>query len=199
MAAVIATLALSACGSSEPSKPASSAESEPSNLITPAELRKYPSGSVQQAFLNFWSDLQYRSWSDVAAFYDPAFRKFIGTANIIGAKKLNGSTYPQLKPEIQRIGKSPEATTIYYTLRLPEGTKELNSITLKKDTGNWQVIYDSRLDNELAQLEQNRVELAKTGKLQPNPEEVSPEAAKAGNRGSELQAKFRQQQLKSEG
>ncbi|MGA8745501.1 MAG: hypothetical protein WB507_06530 [Solirubrobacterales bacterium] len=196
--AVIATLALTACGSSEASKPSSSS-SEPSALISTTELKKYPEGSVQQAFLNFWSDLQYRSWADAAASYEQAFRKFVGTAKIIAAKRINSSTYPLLKPEIQRIGRRLGETTVYYTVRLPEGTKELNSITWRRLGGNWQIAYDSRLDLELDQLEENRVEIEKNGKLPTNPQQVSPAATKAGNEGSELQARYRQQELKKEG
>ncbi len=189
---LITALALSACGSSEASKPSSSSGSEPNNVITSAELNKYPKGTVQQAFLNFWSDLQYRSWADAAAFYEPTFRKFVGTAKIIGAKRAYSSGYPLLKPEIQRIGKGRGETTIYYTVRLPEGTKELNSITWRHQGGNWEIAYDSRLDTELSQLEENRVELEKSGKPPANLERVSPAAAKAGSEASELQARYRQ-------
>jgi len=199
LAVLLAALVLSACGSSNASQSSSPSGSEPSNLISAAELKKFPAGSVQQAFLSFWSDLQYRSWADAAAFYAPAFRQFVGTAKIIGAKKLSSSTYPLLKPEIERIGEGSRETTVYYTLRLPEGTKELNSITWKREGGNWQIIYDSRLDNDLDQLMQNQVEIKKKGSLPADPQHVSPAAAKAGNEGSELQAQFRQQELKNEG
>jgi len=154
---------------------------------------------VQQAFLSFWSDLQFRSWADAAAYYEPAFRQFVGTLKIIGAKRINSSSYPLLKPEIQRIGTRTGETTVYYAVRLPEGTKELDSITWRRQGGNWQISYDSRLDTELNQLEENRVETEKHGKLPTNPEKVSSAATKAGNEGAELQARYGQRALKKEG
>ena len=120
---------------------------------------------MQHAFLNFWSDLQFCSWADAAAYYSPAFRNFVGTAKIIGGKKLNSSSYPLLKPEIVRVTHSPGETTVYYTLRLQDGTKEQDSVTWRHEGGNWQIVYDSRLDAEMAQLEQNRVEIEKNGVL----------------------------------
>jgi len=194
---LIVALALSACGSSTSQRVSSG--SEPNNILTPAELTNYPAGSVQNAFVNFWSGLQFRSWADAAAFYDPSFRDFIGTASLIGAKKQNGPTYPLLKPAIVRVGESNGETTVYYTLRLADGTKELNSMTWRNEDGNWQIVYDSRLDSELAQLEQNRVEIEKNGSLPEVGESASPAAAKAGNEASQLQARFRQQELNNEG
>ena len=87
LAALITVLALSACGSSEASKPTSSSGSEPGNLITAAELKKFPERTVQQAFLNFWSDLQFRAWPMRRLTSNRRFRRFVGTASVIGAKR----------------------------------------------------------------------------------------------------------------
>ncbi len=199
LAALITVLALSACGSSEASKPTSSG-SEPGNLITAAELKKFPERTVQQDFLNFWSDLQFRAWPDAAAYFDPRFRRFVGTASVIGAKRLNATSYPLLKPTIVRIHTANGETTVYYTLRLSNGTKELDSITWHKVGGNWQIVYDSRLDGELEQLVEQRVEIEKKGSLPRNPNQApSPAAARAGNEASQVQARFSQQRLKNEG
>ena len=195
--ALLVALGLSSCGSSTSG---SAPSAEPNNLLSQSELTHYPAGSVQQAFLNFWSDLQFRSWADAVSFYDPAFREFVGTATIVGGKKINGTSYPLLKPEIVRIGDDKGGTTVYYTVRLADGTKELGSITWKKVGGNWQIIYDSRLDSELSQLEQNRVEIEKNGHLRADPNQApSAAAAKAANTASQVQARFLQQQLKGEG
>ena len=197
LVAAISVAAIPACGTST-SDPSPSVA--PDNLLTPSDLSQYPAGSLKNVFLNYWSDLQFRSWANAVAYYDPAFRDFVGTATVIGAKKLNGTTYPLLKPTIVRTGASNGETTIYYTLRLPDGTKELNSMTWRKEGGNWQILYDSRLDAELAQVEQNRVEIEKNGSLPTDPNQgPSPAAAKAGSEASELQAHFRQQELKNEG
>jgi hypothetical protein len=193
--ALLVALGLSSCGSST-SDTASSAE--PDNLLSQSELTHYPAGSVQQAFLNFWSDLQFRSWADATSYYDPPFREFIGTAEIIGGKKINGTSYPVLKPEIVRTGSRNGKTTVYYTLRLADGTKELASITWKKVGGNWQIVYDSRLDSELSQFAQSQVEIENKGTLPASDQPPSPAATKAANEASQLQANFIQQLLKNE-
>ena len=94
-AAWVVILGISACGDS------SSAEKRaPNNLVSQAEADRQSAGGVERAFLEYWSDLQYQSWAEVASYYEPAFRDSVGTAAIIGGKKINGSSYPQLKPAI---------------------------------------------------------------------------------------------------
>jgi hypothetical protein len=191
---VLALLA-AGCGSSSTSAPAPAAASE--NLLSSKEIAKYPPDSVQRSFLNYWSDLQYRSWADAAAYYDPRFRNFVGTASVIGAKKGAASVFPLVKPQIERVNSAGGNTTVYYTLVLPEGTKELDSITWVKKGGNWQIIYDSRLDSELGQLATNQAEVKKTGSVPTGAGPASPEAVRAGKAAESEQARFLQEQLKT--
>jgi|SRR5665811_1147608 len=195
LAGLLVALAVSSCGTSA-SEPASSLATN--NLLQGSDFSRYPQGSVEGTFFKYWSSLQFRSWAEAAAYYDPSFRDFMGTATLIGAKKLNGSTYPLLKPTVARVGSQGDETTVYYTLRLADGSKELNSMTWRKEGGNWQVIYDSRLDAELAQLAQNRVEIDKSGSLPTDASQApSPQAAKAGLDASQFQARFREQELET--
>lgn len=194
---MLAVVALAAgCGSSSsPSPtPASGAEDQ---LLTAAEIRKEPAGSVERSFLDYWSSLQFRSWADAAAYYHPRFRDFVGTASVIGAKKLNSSIYPLVKPEIVRIESAGGDATISYTLALPEGIKELDSITWRKSGGSWQIIYDSRLDAELGQLATSQAEVKDSGTLPSGSTPLSPEAVRAGNVAEEKQARFLQEELKT--
>ena len=192
MVAAIFALALSACGTKE-----TSASLAPNNLLDPTELSRHPRGSVERAFYEYWSALQFRSWADAATYYDPAFRDFVGTSALIGAKKLEAGSYAVLKPDVVRLKESPGEVTVYYALRLADGTKELDSITWREDDGNWRIIYDSRLDAELAQSAQNKVELRTSGVLVTDPSEVSKEARLAGDRASRLQARFLQRELEN--
>jgi hypothetical protein len=191
-ALALAAISLSACGSNADHTPAPGA---PSNVITQSELEKPAAGSVERAFVEFWSDLQFQSWAEVASFYSPAFRESIGTAVIVGAKKLNGSSYPDLKPLVVSVEEGRGLTTIKYSLQFIDGTKELSSINWQKQAGNWEIVYDSRLDSELNQFAENRVELAKNGALPTDVSEITPEAAKAGAAASQAQARFLQQEL----
>lgn len=187
---MILAIGVSACGSSEPA-----ASLAPNNVLETADITRYPQGSVERAFTEFWSGLQFRSWADVASFYDPAFRDAVGTAVVIGAKKVEAPSYPMLKPSIVRLKESPEETTLYYAVRLPDGRKDLSSITWRENDGNWQIVYDSRLDPELSQLAQNRVELKTAGVLPAEASDVSAQALRAADAAGRIQARFLEQEL----
>jgi hypothetical protein len=193
LAALALALTFAACGdSSDP--PAATADA-PNNVITQAEADRHPRGSIERAFLEYWSALQYQSWAEVASYYDPAFRDFIGTAMIIGAKKINGSTYPQLKPALVEARPHPAFTTLDYSVQFLDGTRELASTSWRRSEGSWQMVYDSRLDEEMRQLAENRVEIAQNGTLPTDPAEVSPDATRAGAAAAQAQARFLQREF----
>ncbi len=186
-------LTLNSCGSAETQPPA------PNNLISQKELAQYPRDSARRSFLEFWSDLQYQAWADAAAFYSPRFRDFIGTGRLIGAKKVDASIFPLTKPEIVRISQDGSDTTISYSLILPDGSRELGSTTWRRIDGNWQMIYDSRLDAQLNQFARNQVEIEENGAISVDPTHVpSPEVSRAGTEASHLQAEFLEQELDGE-
>lgn len=191
--ALLLALSLAACGNSSDSPAPSS--TAPNNVLSRAEVEEQPAGSVERAFLEYWSDLQYQSWAEVAAYYEPDFREAIGTAAIIGGKKINGSSYPQLKPEIVRVSDNGDFATINYSLQFIDGSKELASITWRRDGGSWQIVYDSRLDAELRQYAENRVEIEENGVLPTSAENISPAATRAGAAAAQAQARFLQQAI----
>jgi hypothetical protein len=116
---------------------------------------------------------------------------------VIGAKKLNASTYPVVTPEITRVRDGGGEATVYYTLGLPDGTKELDSVNWRKDGGSWQILYDSRLDSELGQFAQTRAEVETNGSL-PTDASAPPSAAalRAAKAAEGAQARFQQEELK---
>ncbi len=191
-AAWIVILGISSCGGSdaEPQRP-------PDNLVAQSEVDRQPTGSVEGVFLEYWSDLQYQSWAEVAAYYDPDFRAAVGTAAIIGGKRVNAPSYPQLKPAIARVRDRGDFATINYSLRFIDGSKELASVTWRKLDGSWQIVYDSRLDAELKQYAENRVEVEENGVLPTDPAEVSPAARRAGEAAARRQAQYAEQALGS--
>jgi hypothetical protein len=192
LAAILATAALAACGNATNGP---SGTDSPSNLIRPAEIDKAKAGGVEQAFLEFWSALQFQAWAEAASFYAAPLRDSVGTAAIIGAKKLNAPSYPRLKPSVQDLSKRGGLTTIKYSLRLEDGTQELTSIAWRNQEGNWEIVYDSRLDAELGQAAQNTVELARSGVLPTDLDEVSPAANRAGGKAALAQARFLERRL----
>jgi hypothetical protein len=167
----------------------------PDNVVKGSDFSRYKPASVGRAFLQYWSSLQFQSWPDVVAFYDPRLRDFIGTGSLIGAKKLDATLFPQLKPGIVRVSSKAGNDTLHFTLRLSDGTKEFDSTTWRRAGGNWQIIYDSRLDDELRTLFQQRVEQQKnpaaTASTPP-----SQAALRAGNNAAQLQTQFLRQQFK---
>jgi hypothetical protein len=181
-------LVLSACGSSEEGP---AAHVRQNALVAQTSIDRYPQGSAERAFLEYWSDLQYNAWADVTAYYDPAFRDFIGTAELISAKKTGSSVYPYLRPDIKSTETADGLTSINYTLTMEDGTTELATTTWRKNDGNWQLVFDSRLDGELAAVVQERVALGEDGgeavatELPP-----SAKALRAGKAAARLQAEF---------
>jgi hypothetical protein len=189
-AAWVVILGISSCGDSSPET-----ERVPNNLVAQSEVDRQPTGSVEAAFLEYWSDLQYQSWAEVAAYYEPDFRAAVGTAAIIGGKKVNAPSYPLLKPEIVRVRDRGDFATINYSLRFIDGSKELASVTWRKLGGSWQLVYDSRLDAELKQYAENRVEVEVNGVLPTDLADVSPAARRAGEAAARRQAQFAEQAL----
>jgi hypothetical protein len=192
-AAWVVVLGISSCGDSSPE-----AERVPDNLISQSEVDGQPRSGPQQTFFEFWSDLQYQSWAEAAAYYEPSFRDAVGTAAIIGAKKVNAPSYPLLKPEIVRVRERGTFATINYSLRFIDGSKELASVTWRKLDGSWQIVYDSRLDAELKQYAENRVEVEENGVLPTDPADASPDARRAGEAAARKQAQFAEQALGAE-
>lgn len=160
-------------------------------------MERQADGSAERTFLEYWSDLQYQSWAEAAAYYEPDFRDAVGTAAIIGGKRVNAPSYPQLKPEIARVREREDFTTINYSLRFIDGSRELASVTWRKLDGSWQLVYDSRLDAELKQAAENRVEVEENGVLPTDPANVSPAARQAGEAAARKQAQFAEQALGS--
>lgn len=193
LVAWIVVLGISSCGSStaEP-------ERVPNNLIARSETDAQKTGSVELAFLEYWSDLQYQSWAEVAAYYAPDFRDSVGTAAIVGGKKVNASSYPQLKPTIVSVRSDGALTTIKYSLLFIDGSKELAAVTWRKQGGSWQLVYDSRLDVELKQYAENRIELEENGTLPTEVSDASSAALRAGAIAAQAQARFLEQALGSD-
>lgn len=194
---VTLALVLPACGSSEEGPAANVRQN---SLVEQASVARYPQGSVERTFLEYWSSLQFNSWADVAAYYDPAFRDFIGTATLIAAKKTGASVYPYLRPEVKESKTQDGQTTVYYTLSMEDGTTELASTSWRKNDGNWELIFDSRLDGELSALAQERVALTeKSGEGLATELPPSRKALRAGKIASHRQAKFLEDALKDGG
>jgi hypothetical protein len=191
---VLIALVLAACGSSGTGPPSATA---PDNILAPAEIAKYPAAEAERSFLEFWSNLQFHSWADVAAYYAPDFRDFIGTARLIEAKKAGASVYPTLHPEGVRSNTTRGITTVYYSLRLEDGSREPASTSWRREDGNWQMIYDSRLDAELAQIAQERVQFGGDSADAESSEPLSAEALRAGKVAANAQARFLEQELQT--
>jgi hypothetical protein len=190
--ALAAAFAVSGCGNTDAAPdPAASSN----NVLSTAQLSRYPAGSPQQAFLAYWSALQFQAWPEVASYYDPRLRALVGTASLIGAKKQNTSTFPDLKPAIVSVDTGGDGDkTIHFTLKFADGSTEQTSTTWRLEGGNWQLIYDSRLDGELAQFAQSRAETEQNGAVRTDESQPEPAAAtREADVASHLQAEFLQE------
>jgi hypothetical protein len=193
---ILIAFVVPACGSS--TSDSTSLSSPEPGLLKESEISRFAQGTVERNFLDYWSSLQFGSWADVAAYYDPEFRDYVSTTRIIGAKKVNSSVYPLLKPRIVRVDQRGDDTTIFYSLLLPEGTKELESITWRKPGGTWQIIYDSRLDGEFAQQASTQIEIKNQTDSTTEDVSQSPEAVRAASAASQIQARFLEDVLSKE-
>jgi hypothetical protein len=188
-------LTLSACGSSSDEPTAKVA---PDNLISRAEVEQQPAESAQRAFLEFWGALQFQSWAEMVAYYSPAFRESVGSSAIIAGKKVNASAYPLLKPKIVNVKSKNGLETIKYTVQFIDGSQELASISWRKRLGNWEIVFDSRLEPELTQAAENEAELETSGALPTDLSAISPEAAKAGGKAGHAQPDAIEAELEGE-
>jgi hypothetical protein len=194
IAVVALAFAVGGCGSSEEGPAANVKQHE---LVTQSAMARYPEGSVERTFLEYWSNLQFNAWADVAAYYDPGLRNFVGTSSLIAAKKTGSSVYPYLRPTIKETKTEDGLTTLYYTLSMEDGTTELASTSWRKVGSNWQLVYDSRLDGELSAVAEERIALAESGESLATELPPSAKALQAGKAASLLQSEFLEKELKA--
>jgi len=162
-----------------------------STLITPQDLVGWPSGSVQRAFLNFWSALQYQDLSFGVNTYDPRLRSVIATAQISQALQSEASFYRSVKPRIVSVTRDHERMSVRYLARDPSGEPAPYSMTWEPVGSGWLIFYDSFLSEALRNSAQMAAQIA----LDPTAQLPSKQAIQAGYEASLLPSQYLQNAL----
>lgn len=151
---LLVLVALAAVGSSDPLDARLSElsiiddDELPSELLNEDDLERYPPASAQRAFLNWWSDLQFRSWPDAIARLDPGLKDTIGSTTLIDGFEPNSAWYPTAQPRVLMRKKSRGTVTLRYAVAAPDGEQVLTENAVMVDSpAGWRIVYDSTLDS----------------------------------------------------
>ncbi len=155
-------------------------------LIAEADVTSADSGSAAQAFLAYWSSLQWQAWPESARFFSPAFQDYIGTGRIVEALKSQAAFFRSTKPEIKQEYTRNGLRIVRYEFVDGQGRKTTSSTTWQRQNGSWLLVYDSYLDIALRGWAQAREQQT----TDPGARTPSAKALQAGIQASELQSAF---------
>lgn len=132
----------------------------PTELIDEEDLERYPPDSPQRAFLEWWSQLQFRSWPDAIAQLDTGLRETIGSTVLIDGFEPNSAWYPTVQPRVLMRKKSRGGVSLRYAVSAPDGEQVLIENAVLVDTpGGWRIVYDSTLDSAVRAGLQERIRI----------------------------------------
>lgn len=162
-------------------------------MVTEAEIDKAPRGSVERAFLQYWSDLQFQAWAVAARTYEPGLRRFLGVDILIRALSNQGPTYLSTRPDIVSAKTSGDRAVIRYFRIGNRGATPTSISWIRGDSGRWLITYDALLDQALADSRQLETQQA----IDPVSQKPIPAAVRAGNKARKLQSQYVAQQERS--
>ena len=115
-------------------------------LVTPAQISRYPAGSVQRAFFEYWSTLQFQSWLEAVDFYTPGLRRTIGTARLVEGLKVGAPFFRGTRPLLIFVTRRGGQAIVRYVIRDPTFGVVPRSISFRRVRGRWEIVFDSALD-----------------------------------------------------
>jgi hypothetical protein len=140
------TLGLSACG--EADREVAKLDANPSGvaLIGSSDLERLPRGSAEQAFIEYWSSLQFQAWPQAAAFYAPAVRNRVGPSGLTAIFAAHSSYFRAAEPRlVLSVPAGGLISIYYYVVGDPQGGRAPRSVTFRKTRGRWVIVHDSFL------------------------------------------------------
>lgn len=163
----------------------------PPELLKTAELKKVPSGSAERAFLDFWSNVQYRAWSAALSQYEPSLATSVGVSNIVEALKTQSSYFQTVRPVLKGTVQVGDEAIVRYAI--PDTTGHLfgTSMSWRRTGDTWKIHYDPQLDGMLQTEETARVQSS----INPNSAQPSKQALRAGADAARLQSFYLQSQF----
>lgn len=164
----------------------SDAKPLPKVLISRSEELRYPSGSVQRAFLEYWSALQFQSWPAAVSFFDPEIRNDLGVARVAEALRSQAPYFRSTKPAIVAVTKSRDGETVVrYLANDRSGNAVTRAVAWHRLRGEWAILFDSFLPEAL----QSGALAKEQARIDPTARTPSANAIAAGRRAAELPSK----------
>lgn len=165
--------------------------------VSESEIANAPRGSVQRAFLQYWSDAQFEGWLAVAQTYEPGLRQFVGQDALVQALTGESAIFRSSRPEIASVTltvRGARALVRFYRVDTKE--KVASSISwIRRAGGRWLIRYDPLLDRALSDLRQFEAQRS----IDPLALTPAPAALRAGARASRLQSDYLAQAGGAEG
>lgn len=163
----------------------------PRATLTPQRIAREPTGSAREAFLRYWSNLQYGAWAMAVDAYDPPLRRAIGAHTLTEALKAQAALYRTTRPAIDGVRRGGAITTVLFHITDGGQTKTWSS-SWRRTGGRWRLIYDPLLDDPLRSSAQAAAQTA----INPAAQQPAPRAVQAGYRASQLQSRYVESLLK---
>lgn len=155
-------------------------------LIPESTLERYQRDSVQRAFYEYWSSLQWQAFKNAADYYRADLREFVGYDDLLVALIGQGGYFRSSRPEIARVSVGNGETIVRYRVTPVDGDKQTLSQSWRRVKGRWRITYDPFLDTALAQAAQ----LERQAQIDPSAQKPSSAAVRAGNAARRLQARY---------
>lgn len=189
-----AALATSGCGSDSPGDAvietksiADQAAQLGKGLVKAKEIEKFPVGSPERAFMAFWSAVQFSDQDAIINAYSPGIVAAVGRSELMDAARRVGTVYRTGTPVIQDKLQQSGATSIRYLAPSQEAAGKVapNTISFKRFSGEWLIVYNSALDDELRLFRQADVQ----NSIDPTGRTGRDKSIAAGNAAARQQAK----------
>ncbi len=127
-------------------------------IVSPASADKYPAGSVQRAFVNFWSQMSYNAWGPAVGAFEPGLVKLVGSDLLVDALRTIQTQSHPVRPLIRGVEHSGNQATVFYFIRISTGALLPTSTSFARHGTQWQIYYMASLDDALGLAAQQRAQ-----------------------------------------
>ena len=154
-------------------------------LVNADEVERQAPGSVERAFIAYWSAVTYREWSVAANFLSDEVRGALDPQYLADAFELENATGTPVKPMIRDVVTTRGQTTVRYYTRSSTGELRPTSMAWVRRGGEWFIRYSPTLDSSYGSAVQQAVQ----AEVNPTATEPSKAALRAAASASREQAK----------
>jgi hypothetical protein len=166
----------------------------PDPVLTPEDVAA-AEGSPERAYLTYYQDAQFQDLASAVDRFAP------GTVDAVGLSLLSQAIRSQItlmrgtEPSfIDEARSEPDLVSLRYALKGSDDQPVTATAVLRKQGGDWEIVYDSFLDGAIGSVAESRAQ----ARIDPAASVSSIEALRAGSAAGRLQARYLEQ-LKAEG